>query len=213
MAPGPEALALPVVLETGAVFAPERWLSVGVVVVPRSQVRLPGEQVCPKRLGLLTLECPPSAPLTFPLLLFFLFTPKDRFAKSRHPHCREKAAQAASKRKAVARAHQLSEMRLRHLLLLSHSIVLRQLVPWQIATECPRHARPTRADSPTHPSLHAGLGAVRPHGQREERLAVSAQRRAHGLQRPGRKCVGCAQVMQNLLLKMYIVQTWYRFSV
>lgn len=46
MAPGPVALALPVVLETGARFAPERWLSVGAVV-PRSQVRLPGEQVCP----------------------------------------------------------------------------------------------------------------------------------------------------------------------
>lgn len=46
MAPGPVALALPVVLETGARFAPERWLSVGAVA-PRSQVRLPGEQVCP----------------------------------------------------------------------------------------------------------------------------------------------------------------------
>lgn len=47
VAPGPVALALPVVLETGAGFAPECWLSVGAVVVPRSQVRLPGEQVCP----------------------------------------------------------------------------------------------------------------------------------------------------------------------
>ena len=45
MAPGPVALALPMVLETGAGFAPERWLSVGAVVL-RSQVRLPGEQVC-----------------------------------------------------------------------------------------------------------------------------------------------------------------------
>lgn len=46
MAPGPVALPLPVVLENGTGFAPERWLSVGAVV-PRSQVRLPGEQVCP----------------------------------------------------------------------------------------------------------------------------------------------------------------------
>lgn len=42
---------------------------------------------------------------------------------------------------------------------------------------------------------------------------MSAQSGAHGLQRPERKCVGCAWVMQNLLLKMYIVWTWYRFSV
>lgn len=70
MAPGPVALALPVVLETGAGFAPECWLSVRAVV-PRSQVRLPGEQVRPYSPGLLTSECPPSVPLTFPLLLFF----------------------------------------------------------------------------------------------------------------------------------------------
>ena len=70
MAPGPVALALPVVLEIGAGFAPECWLSVRALV-PRSQVRLPGEQVRPYSPGLLTSECPPSVPLTFPLLLFF----------------------------------------------------------------------------------------------------------------------------------------------
>lgn len=42
---------------------------------------------------------------------------------------------------------------------------------------------------------------------------MSAQSGAHGLQMPGRKCVGCARVMLSLLLKMYVVWTWHRFSV